>query len=52
MAVIFEIIDLVVCREIHGCGCYIRSRAPEKYTQVTINSKHDLNSLRSQDYSV
>jgi len=28
MAVVLEIIDLVVCRKIHGCGCVADDPAP------------------------
>jgi hypothetical protein len=30
MAVVLEIIDLVVCRKIHGCGCVADDPAPRK----------------------
>jgi hypothetical protein len=30
MAVILQIIDLVVCQKIHGCGCVADDPAPQK----------------------
>ena len=33
MAVVLEIIDLVVCRKIHGCGCVADNPAPQKSPQ-------------------
>ena len=30
MAVVLEIIDLLVCRKIHGCGCFADDPAPRE----------------------
>ena len=30
MAVVLEIIDLLVCQKIHGCGCVADDPAPRK----------------------
>jgi len=30
MAVVLEIIDLLVCRKIHGCGCFADNPAPRE----------------------
>jgi hypothetical protein len=32
MAVVHEIIDLLVCQKIHGCGCVADDPAPGKVT--------------------
>jgi hypothetical protein len=32
MAVVLEIIDLVVCRKIHGCGCVADDPPPDPGT--------------------
>jgi len=36
MAVVLEIIDLVVCQKIHGCGCVADNPAPQKRDRHTI----------------
>ena len=36
MAVILEIIDVVVCRKIHGCGCVADNPSPQKSTMQQI----------------
>ncbi len=33
MAVVLEIIDLLVCRKIHGCGCFADDPAPRESKQ-------------------
>jgi hypothetical protein len=37
MAVVLEIIDLVVCRKIHGCGCVADDPAPRKSREDLAN---------------
>jgi len=34
MAVVLAIIDLLVCRRIHGCGCFAVDPAPRKSGEV------------------
>jgi len=43
MAVVNEIIDLLVCRKIHGCGCVADDPVPRKsveYQQRRVSSKY------------
>jgi len=37
MAVILEIIDLLVCRKIHGCGCFADDPAPRESNHWATN---------------
>jgi hypothetical protein len=36
MAVVLEIIDLLVCRKIHGCGCFADDPAPRKSNNIAL----------------
>jgi len=36
MAVVLEIIDLLVCWKIHGCGCFADDPAPRESTEVLV----------------
>ncbi len=36
MAVVLEIIDLLVCQKIHGCGCVADDPAPRKSIDVVV----------------
>jgi hypothetical protein len=47
MAVVLEIIDLLVCRKIHGCGCFADDPAPResKFPEITVGESDRLNSV-------
>jgi hypothetical protein len=52
MAVVLEIIDLLECRKIHGCGCVADNPAPRKSTTAPFHCAWDghgaLLALKSQ----
>jgi hypothetical protein len=39
MAVVLEIIDLAVCRKIHGCGCFADDPAPRESIHPVASSE-------------